>query len=154
MSNPDLDEALAAYLARPVAGDQQPAAFALSPTLVDVLARLAADRAVPVDALVEHMLFKAVRAENARRMVDEKPDPIPSSFLDARVAAAKAEVARDVAAIKGLQEARGDRATRIVEGLESTLHDAGASLDPELEALQRRAAATDAMLDEALKKPR
>jgi hypothetical protein len=154
MSIPGLDEALAAYLARPVTGERLPAAYQLSPQLTDVLARLAADRAVPVDALVEHMLFKAVRAENARRLVDERPDPIPASFLDARVAAAKAAVAEEVAAIKGLQEERGDRATRIVDQLENALHDAGARLDPELEALQRRAATADAMLDEALKTKR
>jgi hypothetical protein len=152
MSQTTLDEALAAYLARPVAGDQQPVSYALSPALVDLLTRLAADRAVPVDALVEHILFKAVRAENARRLVDEKPDPIPTSFLDARVAAAKASVAQDVAAIEGLREARGDRATRIVEELESALLGGGTRVDPELEALQRQSAAAESMLDEALKK--
>ena len=42
-----------------------------------------------VEALVEFMLFKQVRSDQARRMVGEKQEPVPSSFANAMVAAAK-----------------------------------------------------------------
>lgn len=141
MTAPTLDDRLADYLARPVDGDRLPARFQLSPALTALLVDLAAERGVPTDAFVEHLLFKAIRSENARRLVGEKPDPVPASFVDDRVARAKVELAKDVAAIK-THEGRGDRATRILSGMEAMLADATGA-DPEIDELNRRLQATE-----------
>lgn len=152
MSDTPLDELLGTYLATPVTGERLGATYQLSIGLVGLLQRLAADRGAPVDALVEHLLFKAVRAENARRLVGEKPDPIPASFLDDRVARAKVELRQDVAAIKAHEE-RGDRATRIAREMQAVLDDATGA-DPETAELNRRIAQNDAKADQALDKKR
>ncbi len=150
---PTLDEALAAYLAKPVTGERLGATYQLSLGLVGVLQELAQARGVPVDALVEHLLFKGVRAENARRLVSEKPDPIPASFLDDRVARAKVELAQDVAAVKAHEE-RGDKATRLAGELEARLGNATGGADSEIDELNRRIAQADAKTDLALQKKR
>lgn len=152
MSDPNLDADLAAYLAQPVTGERLPSTYSLSIGLVGILQRLAQARGVPVDALVEHALFKAVRADQARRLVDEKPDPIPSSFLDDRVARAKVDLTRDVAAIRAHEE-RGDKASRLASELEAMLDDASAT-EPELEAVRRQTAVDEAKIDLALEKKR
>jgi hypothetical protein len=141
-----LPEALAAYLASPAGTDRIPATYALSPALASLLGRIAQERGVPVDALVEHMLFKAVRAEQARRLVGERPDPVPASFLDPLVAAAKAHLAQEVAANRA-EPGRGDRATRIVDGLEAALSGSAADIEAGIDELRQRAAQVEAQLD-------
>ena len=150
MTDSKLDEDLPAYLARPVTGERLAATYSLSIGLVGILQRLAQDRGVPVDALVEHFLFKQLRAEHARRLVDEKPDPIPASFLSDRVAEAKIELQKDVAAIRSHEE-RGDKAARVAAQMEAMLADASGH-DEHLETIQRRNAAADAQMDMALQK--
>ncbi len=149
MADSILDDALSTYLARPVTGDRLAASYNLSTGLVGVLQQLAAERGVPLDALVEHYLFKAVRAEHARRLVEEAPDAIPASFLNDRVAAAKDDL-REVVANTKAHEERGDKATRLVNELEARLGDPHD--DPHLDAVQRRAAEGDARIDAALLK--
>ncbi len=150
---PTLDDELAAYLAQPVTGERLGATYQLSIGLVGILQDLARERAVPVDALVEHLLFKAVRAEHARRLVGEKPDPIPASFTDDRVARAKVELAKDVAAVTAHEE-RGDKAARIAGEMEALLGSVTGAADPEIEELNRRIAEADAKTDLALQKKR
>ena len=152
MADPTLDDTLSAYLAQPVTGDHAPATWSLSPALIVLLQQMAAERNVPVDALVEFYLFKQLRNEQARRLVGERPDPIPSSFLNAQVARAKVDVARDVAAVKGNLEDRGDRAARVAAQMEGTLSDTS-DVDF-LETVRRRAAESDAQVDLALDKER
>src|SRR5262249_12562981 len=101
----------------------------------------------------EHALFKAMRAEKARLLVGEPPDPIPSSFVNDRVASAKVELEKDKAAREAAMEGRGDRATRVADAMEAALKGAQAP-DEHLEAVQRSAAVGDAMLDQALNKKR
>lgn len=138
MTDETLEQDVAAYLAQPVTGERFPGTFQLSPALLVLLPRLAAERGVPVDALVEHMLFKQVRGDQARRMVGEKQEPVPASFADDRVARAKVELTKDVAAVKAGLEAPGDKATRLANQLEAVLNDATGEVDPEIEALNRR----------------
>jgi hypothetical protein len=123
MADSSIDDVLATYLAQPVSGDRTQATFQLSPRLLDVLTQLAAERHVTVDVFVEYALFKQLRSEQARRLVGERPDAIPTSFLNEQVARAKVEVAKDVAAIRNV-EGRGDRAERIANQLEQILADA------------------------------
>ena len=134
-----------------VTGDRLPATYSLSPRLTDLLQQMAAARGVPLDALVEFYLYKQLRAEQARRLVGEKPEPVPSSFVNEAVARAKVEAAKDVAAVKGGIEERGDRAARVAEQMEAMLHDATGA-DEHLEAVQRKNAQQDAMIDMALEK--
>jgi hypothetical protein len=133
-----------------VTGERLPATHSLSIGLVGVLQRLAQERGVPVDALVEHLLFKQLRGERARRLVGEQPEPIPASFLNDRVAAAKVELAKDVAAIHQT-EGRGDKAARAAAELEALLADASGH-DEHLEAVQRTTAERDARVDLAMDK--
>jgi hypothetical protein len=116
-----------------------------------MLQRLAQERGVTTEALAEYALFKAVRADKARRMVGEPPDPVPASFTNPLVADAKAQVQQDRAAYAAAREDPGDKASRIAAAMEATLNSVRAP-DEHLEAVQRQAAASDAMLDEALKK--
>jgi hypothetical protein len=151
MADPTLSADLTTYLARPVTGERLPATYSLSVGLVGILQRMAQERGAPVDALVEHALFKALRGEHARQLVGEKPDPIPASFLDDRVAQAKVQVALDVAAIKDV-EGRGDKAARVAAQMEAMLADASEASEQHIETLQRSAAVGDAKLDAALEK--
>jgi hypothetical protein len=151
MADPTLESDLSEYLARPVTGDRLPVDWRLSPRLIDMLKRLALERGVSTETLVEYALFKAVRADKARLMVGEPLDPVPASFTSALVAEVKAELIKDRAAALAVREERGDRATRIAAEMEAVLHGAQAP-DPHLEAVQRQAATSDAMIDQALKK--
>lgn len=151
MSNLDAD--LAAYLARPVTGEKLPAAYAFDPMLVALLQKLAAERAVSVDALAEFLVFKALKGEHARRLIGEKPEPVPASFANERVARAKIEVAKDVAAVRAGIEERGDRAARIAAQMEAVLADAQGDV-PELENVRREALEGEARVDLALEKTR
>jgi hypothetical protein len=151
MADPTLDADLSAYLARPITGDRRKAEWKLSSGLIDILQRLAQERGVPPDVLVEYALFKAVRADKARRLVGEPPDLIPASFQNDLVADAKVSLEKDRAALQSLREERGDKASRIAGEMEAALKNATAP-DEHLEAVQRKAALSDAMLDQALKK--
>lgn len=151
MANEKLDSALSTYLAKPVTGERLPVDWKLSIGLVGLLQDLARDRGVPVEAVVEFALFKAMRAEKARLLVGEGPDPIPSSFVNDRVATAKVELEQDKAAREAAQEGRGDRASRMADAMEAALHAAQAP-DEHLQAVQRQGALGDAMIDQALKK--
>jgi hypothetical protein len=153
MANETLDAALSAYLARPVTGERLPVDWKLSMGLVGVLGDLARERGMPVEAVVEYALFKALRAEKARLLVGEAPDPIPASFLNDRVATAKVELEKDKAAREAAQEGRGDRASRMADAMEAALKSAQAP-DEHLEAVQRSAALGDAMIDQALNRKR
>lgn len=154
MSDETLEQEVAAYLAQPVTGERIPSTHPLSPGLLALLPRLAAERGVSVDSLLEYLLFKQIRFEQARRLVGDSLDPVPASFADERVARAKVEVAREVAAERAAVEERGDKAARLADELEATLQGATGEVDPEIEALNRRVAEADARVDQALGKKR
>lgn len=149
MPDNELEADVAAYLASPVGGERLPSTHHLSIGLVGLLHRMAAERRVPVDALVEFMLFKQIKADQARRLVESPLEPIPASFSDDRVARARVELEKDVAAIKGRHEPRGDKASRIAAEMQAVLDDA-TGRDSDLEAVQRRTAIDDATIDLAL----
>ena len=149
MSDPTLEADVAAYLQRPVTGERLPSTHRLSVDLVGLLHRMAAERGVPVDALVEFLLFKQVRAEQARRMVGEPLEPVPASFVDDAVARAKADLQEEVARVKASHEQGGDKAQRLVAGMQAALDDAEGT-DRDLEELRRRSALDEAKIDLAL----
>lgn len=151
MSETNLEAAVAAYLQAPVSGERLPVTHQLSFSLAALLPQLAAERGVTEEALVEFLLFKQIRSEQARRMVGEPLEPLPASFTDDRVARAKVELARDVAAVKSLQEQGGDKAARLAAGLQAVLDDAQGA-DEHLEQVRRQTAVDDARLDLALEK--
>lgn len=151
MADKNLEADVAAYLASPVSEERLPSTHDLSVTLVGLLHRMAAERNVPVDALVEFMLFKQVKADQARRLVESPLEPVPASFFNEAVARARLELEKDVAAIKGMHEPRGDKASRIAAEMQAVLDDA-TGVDAELEAVRRRTAVDDATLDLALEK--
>lgn len=153
MSTP-LDDLLANYVTQPVGGDRIPVTVSLSASQIDLLRQLADERGVAFDALVEFLLFKQLKVEHARRLVDEPPERLPKSFTDDRVARAKVDLAKDVAAVKAGIEERGDRATRIAEQMQAALDQITGDTDSQLEEVQRQSALSDAMIDEALKKKR
>ena len=153
MADPTLDADISAYLASPTSDERLPVEFKLSPRLLDVVRRLAAERGASADAWVEYTLFKAVRADYARRMVGEPSDLIPASFQNDLVAQAKDELAKDRAVLQAAQEQRGDKASRIAGEMEAAL-DAARAPDEHLEAVQRKGALANAMLDDALAKKR
>lgn len=153
MSDPTLEADVAAYLAQPVTGERLPSTHGISPRLAALLPRLAAERGVPVDALVEFLLFKGIRAEQARRMVGEPLETLPASFVRDDIAREKVELAKDVAAIKGLREQPGDKASRVVAQMQAMLDDATGH-DADLDAVKQKAATGEAMLDLALEKHR
>ena len=68
------------------------------------------------------------------------------------VADAKAELIKDRSAALALREERGDKATRIAAEMEAAVVSGTLETDKHLEAVQRKAATADAMLDQALKK--
>jgi hypothetical protein len=148
MADPALDSEVSAYLASPVGGDRLPATWKLSPVLLDLIRRLAADQGAAPDAWAEYALFKAVRAAQARRMVGEPPDFVPASFQNDLVAQAKRELEKDRTALAA-REGRGDKADRVAGAMEDLLNRAQAP-DEHLEAVQRKAALSDATLDIAL----
>lgn len=151
MSDTDLEAAVAAYLQTPVTGERLPVTHRLSFGLAALLPQLAAERGVTEEALVEFLLYKQIRSEQARRMVGEPLEPLPSSFTDDRVAQAKVELARDLAAVKALQEQGGDKAARLAAGLQAVLDDAQGT-DEHLDQVRRQTAVDDARLDLALEK--
>jgi len=150
--DPALADDVAAYLAHPTGGEKLETTFPLSLSQAGILQRLAAARGVAPAALAEYLIFKGIRADHARLLVDEPLDPVPASFADERVAAAKRDLEAQVAAVKAHEE-RGDKASRIAAQMEAVLQDAQGG-SPEAEALQREAAKGDAMLEMALDKER
>lgn len=153
MPDDTLERALAGYLASPVDAERQPATWSVSPRLVALLERLAAERGLAVDALVEHLLFRQLRTVQARLLVGEPEEPVPASFVDGRVARAKAELAAEVAAVKA-RELPGDKAARIADEMQSRLDELSREHDSELEALRRRTAVDEAKVDLSLGKKR
>lgn len=151
MPDQNLEADVAAYISSPTSGERLPSTHALSIGLVGLLHRMAAERGVPVDALVEFMLFKQIKADQARRMVESPLEPVPASFSSDAVARARVELEKDAAAIKGSQEERGDKASRIAAEMQAVLDDAQ-GVDSELDTVRRRTALDDATLDIALEK--
>ena len=154
MSDANLESEVAAYLSQPVTGERLTGSMALTPRLWALLPALAAERGVSVEALVEFMLFKQIRSDQARRMVGEKQELVPSSFANALIATAKVQEQRDLEVRKSLIEGGGDKATRLVAQMQAVLDDTRGGVDPEIEALNRRVAEADAKVDLGLAKKR
>lgn len=153
MSNSTLEEEVASYLQSPVSGERLPIELALSVELSALLDKLAAERAVAKSALVEFFLFKQIRAEQARRLVDEPLEPIPSSFSNLDVARARKHAEAEIEHVKSQLESRGDKAARIARDLEAVLDGTDAP-DLELDEVRRRTALDEARLELAVERRR
>lgn len=151
MPDNSLEADVASYIASPVSGERLPSTHELSIGLVGLLHRMAAERGVPVDSLVEFMLYKQIKADQARRLVGSPLEPVPASFSDNAVARARVELEKDVAAIKGRHEPRGDKASRIAAEMQAVLDDAK-GIDSQMDQVRRRTAIDDATIDIALEK--
>lgn len=153
MPGSEFERLLAEYVANPTDGERLPATWQLTDRLQAVLDLAAQEQGVAVDALVEHLLYRQLLAVRARLLVDEPMEKVPASFVDPRVAAARARMTSE-RALRTPAEDRGDRAEKAALELEADVARLGSDADGQLDEVRRKTALADAMLEEALKNKR
>lgn len=147
-------QALASYFPRSGSNERTVAGWKLPTALVEALDAVARHQQVPVDALVEHLLQKQLRAVQARLLVDEPLEPVPASLVSPAVAHAKAVLTAEAERGRRARESQGDESVRLVTELATRVRELEDELDREKEALKQRRAIDEARLELAMDESR